>query len=115
MTSERVAQAYSSLAGRYIELLGSVDSRHPNDLRLIDGHLGRLAGPVLDLGSGPGHLSGFLSLMDSEVTGVHLVPELIAHARQSHPAARFYVGSLAELARPDASVAGVLPGSPSST
>jgi SAM-dependent methyltransferase len=108
MNSELVAQAYSSLAGRYIELFGSVDSVHPDDLRLIDGHLGRLPGPVLDLGCGPGHLSGFLSMTGSEVTGIDLVPEFIAYARQSQPAARFKVGSFTELARPDASVCGVL-------
>jgi SAM-dependent methyltransferase len=108
MTPDRVAQAYSSLADRYIELFGSVDSVHPDDLRLIDDHLGRLTGPVLDLGCGPGHLSGFLDLTGSEVTGIDLVPEFIAHARQSYPAVRFEQGSLAELTRPDASVAGVL-------
>jgi SAM-dependent methyltransferase len=106
--AERVAQAYSSLAGRYIELFGSVDSVAPDDLRLIEAHLGRSTGPVLDLGCGPGHLSGFLSATGSAVTGIDLVPEFIAHARRSHPAARFELGSLAELARPDASVAGVL-------
>ncbi|WP_138735540.1 class I SAM-dependent DNA methyltransferase [Modestobacter excelsi] len=106
--AERVAQAYSSLAGRYIELFGSVDSVHPDDLRLIEGHLGRSAGPVLDLGCGPGHLSGFLGRTGADVTGIDLVPEFIAHARRSHPAVRFELGSLAELARPDASVAGVL-------
>jgi SAM-dependent methyltransferase len=95
MTPDRVAQAYSSLADRYIELLGSVDSVHPDDLRLIDDHLGRLTGPVLDLGCGPGHLSGFLDLTGSEVTGIDLVPEFIAHARQSYPAVRFEEGSLA--------------------
>src|ERR1700710_2648150 len=88
MASARVAQAYSSLAGRYIELFGSVDSVDPDDLRLIDAHLGGLTGPVLDLGCGPGHLSGFLARTGSDVTGIDLVPEFIAHARQVHPAPR---------------------------
>ena len=108
MTSEAVAQAYSSLAGRYIELFGSVDSVEPDDLRLIEAHLGRLTGPVLDLGCGPGHLSGFLTAAGSDVVGIDLVPEFLDHARQSHPATRFQLGSLTELAHPDATVAGVL-------
>ncbi|WP_138759867.1 class I SAM-dependent methyltransferase [Modestobacter altitudinis] len=108
MAAEHVARAYSSLAGRYIELFGSLDCVHPDDLRLVEDHLGRLTGPVLDLGCGPGHLSGFLSRTGTDVTGIDLVPEFIAHARRSHPAVRFELGSLTELARPDASVAGVL-------
>jgi SAM-dependent methyltransferase len=108
MAAPPVAQAYSALAGRYIELFGSVDSVHPDDLRLIEAHLGRSAGPVLDLGCGPGHLSAFLAATGSPVTGIDLVPEFLAHARHSHPDVTFELGSLAELDRPDASVAGVL-------
>ena len=108
MAAERVARAYSALAGRYIELFGSVDSVHPDDLRLIEAHLGRSTGPVLDLGCGPGHLSAFLAATGSPVTGIDLVPEFLAHARHSSPDVAFELGSLAELAHPDASVAGVL-------
>jgi len=108
MAAHPVARAYSALAGRYIELFGSVDSVHPDDLRLIEAHLGRSAGPVLDLGCGPGHLSAFLASTGSAVTGIDLVPEFLAHARRSHPGVRFELGPLAELACPDASVTGVL-------
>ncbi|NHC15727.1 class I SAM-dependent methyltransferase [Motilibacter deserti] len=108
MSSARVAQAYAALAERYIELLGSVESVHPDDLRLLDDHLARLTGPVLDLGCGPGHLSGYLRRAGVDVTGIDLVPEFLAHARQAHPSVRFELGSLTELDRPDASVAGVL-------
>jgi SAM-dependent methyltransferase len=108
MAADPVTQAYSALAGRYIELYGSVDSVHPDDLRLIEAHLGRSAGPVLDLGCGPGHLSAFLAATGSAVTGIDQVPEFLAHARRSHPEVPFERGSLAELARPDGSVAGVL-------
>ena len=108
MTSGHVARAYSSLAGRYIELFGSGGSADPDDVRLVVAHLGGLPGPVLDLGCGPGHLSGVLQASGSDVTGIDLVPEFIAHARRAHPGVRFELGSLAELAHPDASVAGVL-------
>jgi SAM-dependent methyltransferase len=108
VSSRDVQQAYSSLAQLYIDLLGSVESVHPDDLLLIERHLGHLEGPVLDVGCGPGHLTGFLRSAGRDVTGIDLVPEFIAHARQTYPEARFEVGSLADLARPDASVAGVL-------
>jgi SAM-dependent methyltransferase len=108
VNSRDVQQAYSSLAQQYIDLLGSVEIVHPDDLLLIERHLGHLEGPVLDAGCGPGHMTGFLGSVGLDVTGIDLVPEFIAHARQTYPEARFELGSLAGEARPDASVAGVL-------
>lgn len=103
-----VRQAYSTLAQPYIDLLGTMDAVHPDDQRLIEHHLGRANGPVLDLGCGPGHLTNFLCSAGADVTGIDLVPEFVAHARQAHPAARFQVGAMTETGRPDGSVAGVL-------
>ncbi|WP_432498750.1 class I SAM-dependent methyltransferase [Kineococcus auxinigenes] len=108
MSSRGVQQAYSSLAQQYIDLLGSVETVHPDDLRLIEQHLGHLSGPVLDVGCGPGHLTGHLHAAGCEVTGIDLVPEFIAHARRAHPGVAFEVGSLTDVTRPDASVAGAL-------
>lgn len=101
-------RAYSLLFERYIDLFGSVEHVHADDLALIGRHLGQVSGPVLDLGCGPGHLTGFLRSLHADVTGIDLVPEFIAHARRAHPAARFEVGSMSDLGRPDGSVAGVL-------
>ena len=103
-----VQRAYSALADRYVETLGSVDVVHPVDLRLIERHLGRRRGPVLDLGCGPGHLTAHLHAAGGEVTGIDLVPEFIAHARATHPGVPFEVGSLTGIDRPDGTVAGVL-------
>lgn len=108
MTPGTVQRAYSVLAERYIDLLGSLDQVHPDDLELIGRHLGGVTGPVLDLGCGPGHLTGFLRSVSADVTGIDLVPEFVAHARRAHPTARFEVGSMADLRRPDGSVTGAL-------
>ncbi len=53
-------------------------------------------------------MTGFLSSAGADVTGIDLVPEFVAHARKAHPAARFEVGSMTDIGRPDGSVAGVL-------
>jgi SAM-dependent methyltransferase len=108
VNSRDVRHAYSSLAQQYIDLLGSVEIVHPDDLLLIERHLGHLEGPVLDAGCGPGHLTAFLRSAGCDVTGIDPVPEFIAHARQTYPEARFEVGFMADGTRPDASVAGVL-------
>lgn len=81
---------------------------HRDDLRLIERHLGCLRGQVLDLGCGPGHLTGFLHASGCEVTEIDLVPEFIAHASRAHPGVPFEVGTFTDVVRPDASVAGVL-------
>jgi trans-aconitate methyltransferase len=103
-----VQQAYSSLSQQYIDLFGSGRHEHPDDLRLIDQHLGRLAGPVLDLGCGPGHLTGYLHARCPDVTGIDMVPEFIAHARKAHPTVRFELGSIVSSTRADGSAAGAL-------
>jgi SAM-dependent methyltransferase len=106
--AQRIQRAYSLLAEQYISLFGSVEHVHPGDLELIGRHLAQLSGPVLDLGCGPGHLTGFLRSLHVDVTGIDLVPEFIAHARSTHPGVRFEVGSMVDMERPAGSVAGVL-------
>lgn len=103
-----VQRAYSLLSQLYIERLGSMEIVHHDDLRLIERHLGSVDGPVLDAGCGPGHLTGFLDSIGCEVSGVDLVPEFVAHARQAHPGVQFEVESLTDASRPDSSLAGVL-------
>ena len=107
MTTD-VQQAYSRMAGQYIDLFGSVEQVHPGDLGFIAQHLTGLSGLVLDLGCGPGQLTGFLHSLDADVAGIDLVPEFVAHARSTHPGVRFEVGSMVDLDRPAGSVAGVL-------
>ncbi len=85
MNSDRVRQAYSAMAGVYLERLATMDVVHPDDRRLIERFLTGLDGPVLDLGCGPGHLSAHLHAAGCDVTGLDLVPEFLAHARATYP------------------------------
>ena len=108
MSAPGVRQAYSLLAGQYVEVCGALQHVHLDDLGLIERHLAQLPGPVLDLGCGPGHLTGFLHSVHADVTGIDPVPEFVDHARAAHPAARFELGSFEDLRRPPGSVAGAL-------
>lgn len=101
--------AYSSMAEQYIDLVDAGRWHdHEDDTALVRRHLTGLAGPVLDLGCGPGHWTAHLHALGVDVTGVDVVPEFIAHARATHPGPTFLLGSMTELDVPEHSAAGIL-------
>jgi SAM-dependent methyltransferase len=103
-----VRAAYAAASEQYIALFGDPQQEHADDVLLVQRHLTGLAGPVLDLGCGPGHWSAYLHAQGADVTGVDVVAEFIAHARGAHPGPSFRHGSMTELGLPDHSVAGIL-------
>lgn len=100
--------AYSAVSERYVALIDDEWRSDDDDAALVRRHLTGLAGPVLDLGCGPGHWTAFLHSLGADVTGVDVVPEFIAHARAAHPGPEFRLGSMTDLDVPEHSVAGVL-------
>ncbi|HEV7469713.1 MAG TPA: methyltransferase domain-containing protein [Pseudonocardia sp.] len=65
-------------------------------------------GPVLDVGCGPGYVTGHLNDAGVDAFGIDLSPEMIAIARRDYPDLRFEVGTMTDLDLADDSVAGVL-------
>ena len=108
MDFEAVRDAYATTSERYINLTDGDWSADDDDTDFVRQHLTGLSGPVLDLGCGPGHWTGYLHSLATEVTGVDLVPEFIAHARANYPGPEFRLGSMTEVDVPDHSLAGVL-------
>jgi SAM-dependent methyltransferase len=105
---EQVRQSYSLRSEQYIDLFGSSEQVDPDDLAFIGRHLTDRAGTVLDLGCGPGHLTGYLRSRGVDAVGIDLVPEFITHAKAAHPDVTFHLGSMDDLDIPDHSVAGIL-------
>ena len=108
MSAERVRDAYASVADLYIDLFGTSGQVHADDLAFIGRHLSIRPGTVLDVGCGPGHITGYLRSLGVDATGVDLVPEFIAHAKAAHPDGRYHLGSMDTLDVASGSVAGVL-------
>ncbi len=108
MDIERVRLAYGSVADLYIELFGSRQKVHAEDLAFIGRHLTDQPGPVLDLGCGPGHITDYLRSLDVDATGIDIVPEFIVHAQAAHPTGRYQLGSMENLDVPGDSIAGIL-------
>ncbi|SNY53252.1 class I SAM-dependent methyltransferase [Paractinoplanes atraurantiacus] len=105
MTSQQVRDAYGSVSTLYIDLFGTREQTHPDDLDLLRRHLS-LPGRVLDLGCGPGHLTDYLRSLGVDAAGIDMVPSFVAHARAAFPDGDYRLGSFLEL---DASsLAGIL-------
>jgi SAM-dependent methyltransferase len=101
--------SYDTAANSYADLLRDEMARLPFDramLNLFAEHVG--AGPVADLGCGPGRIAGYLHDRGVDVFGIDLSPGMVEVARRDHPQLRFEVGSLLELDLPDDGLAGAL-------
>jgi SAM-dependent methyltransferase len=103
-----IRQAYATKAREYVELFGSSDKVHADDLSLIEHYLSLRPGAVLDIGSGPGHLTEYLRTLNVDACGIDLVPQFIDHARNTYPDGRYELGSFRQLAVANGSVFGIL-------
>jgi trans-aconitate methyltransferase len=65
------------------------------------------AGPVADVGCGPGHVSRYLHERGVDVVGIDLSPQMIARARELHPGIRFETGDMLALDVEDSAWAGI--------
>lgn len=97
----RVVATYDALAVTYAERLADELDHKPFDRWLLD-RVASLAdgGPVVDVGTGPGHVAAHLAAAGARVTGVDLSPAMVGEARRRFPDLRFEVGDLTNLLRP---------------
>lgn len=110
LTDTRVS--YDTVAGNYAEELRDVLRGKPY-LRAALAVFAEVvqtggAGPVADVGCGPGHVTAHLCGLGLDAFGIDLSPVMIDVARREHPEVRFEVGSMTELELADGSVAGLL-------
>lgn len=105
-----VRDSYDRVADNYVEM-GVGDVRTYPWLRAaldVFAEAVRGAGPVLDVGCGPGTVTAYLAERGVDVSGVDLSPRMIEHARRLHPECAFRVGSSTELDLAEASFGGLL-------
>ncbi|HEX4248281.1 MAG TPA: methyltransferase domain-containing protein [Pseudonocardia sp.] len=107
-----IRASYDTVAVDYAELLESahVDSPWERAVLATFAELVLRAGggPVVDLGCGPGRLTGYLASLGLSVSGIDLSPGMVAEARRRHPELRFDEGSMTALALPDGGLAGLV-------
>lgn len=111
---ETVRASYDRVADAYVDLVAATelgDIRKQPWLKaaidtFADGVQG--LGPVLDVGCGPGTVTGYLHERGLDVSGVDLSPRMIEHARRLYPQCRFAVASCTDLDLEPDSLGGVL-------
>lgn len=102
--------SYDAIAVEYAEMFHDELADKPLDRALLAwfAELVEGAGPVADVGSGPGRVTALLAGLGVDVFGIDLSPGMVELARRQNPGLRFEVGSMLALDLPDASLGGVL-------
>jgi uncharacterized protein YceH (UPF0502 family) len=97
----KVRAAYGTVAATYAERLGDELADLPFESWLLR-RVAALAdgAPVIEVGTGPGHVAAFLAEAGADATGLDLTPEMVEEARRRHPGVTYEVGDLRRLLRP---------------
>lgn len=110
LTSTRTS--YDIVAAEYAKQIGNYLPEQPLDRALIgafaDFARTAAAGPIADLGCGPGHATAYLRDLGLTAFGIDLSPQMVEQARTAHPDLSFEVGSMTDLAMPDGSLGGII-------
>ncbi|MFI0816962.1 class I SAM-dependent DNA methyltransferase [Streptomyces sp. NPDC021098] len=105
---------YDTIADDYAEMFKSDLDDKPLDRAMLGAFAelvrqgGEAAGPVADLGCGPGRTTAYLHSLGLDVFGVDLSPGMLAVARREHPELRFDQGQMTGLDLPDGALGGIV-------
>jgi uncharacterized protein YceH (UPF0502 family) len=99
-----VRSSYDAVATAYADHLVDELLGLPFETWLLDRVLAHAAGqPVVEVGSGPGHVTAYLADGGADATGIDLSLAMVTEARRRFPGPTYEVGDLRRLSRPAAS------------
>jgi uncharacterized protein YceH (UPF0502 family) len=102
----RVRASYDEVAADYADALADELAGLPFERWLLDRVVAHAAGgPVVEVGSGPGHVTAYLAEGGAAASGIDLSPAMVDEARRRFPDVDFQVGDLRRLSRPATSAA----------
>jgi uncharacterized protein YceH (UPF0502 family) len=98
---DKVRAAYAAVAASYAEQLCDELASLPFESWLLR-RVVELSddAPVIEVGTGPGHVAAFVAEAGADVTGLDLTPEMVDEARRRYPGVNYQVGDLRRLMRP---------------
>ncbi|WP_285761539.1 class I SAM-dependent methyltransferase [Nocardiopsis ansamitocini] len=106
------ADAYDAVAVRYAAFARNELDALPLDRAVLaafaDLARSTTAGPVAELGCGPGRVAAHLRDLGLDVFGVDLSPVMVDLAREAYPGIRFEVGSMDALDLADGTLSGIV-------
>ena len=106
---EAVLRVYDGMAADYAVRYGAELQEPDSDTEFLDAALAGLpAGPVLDVGCGPGQVSRYLLNHGRTAIGIDLAPGMLAAAARQVPSARLIAADLLALPLRPASCAGAV-------
>ena len=99
---------YNRVAKEYVERIFGELEHKPLDRQLLDRVAASIAGPVCDLGCGPGHVARYLRERGVDVCGIDLSSEMIGQARRLNPGIEFAQGNMLSLDVADEAWGGIV-------
>ncbi|MGH3914438.1 MAG: class I SAM-dependent DNA methyltransferase [Pseudonocardiaceae bacterium] len=104
--------AYDAVASLYAARFGNALETRPLERALLAAFAELVqahdAGPVADIGCGPGHVTAHLHALGPTTFGIDLSSAMVALARRAHPDLRFDEGSMTALDLADGVLSGIL-------
>ncbi|MEV6867383.1 methyltransferase domain-containing protein [Streptosporangium subroseum] len=105
-------ESYDTVAVDYAKLLSAELADKPLDRAMLAAFAELVqangAGPVADLGCGPGRVTAHLDCLGLSAFGIDLSPGMVAVARQTYPGLRFDEGSMTALDLKDDVLGGIV-------
>jgi SAM-dependent methyltransferase len=92
-------ESYDRVAEDYAAHFRDELAHKPFDRKMLDWLVEKVgdAGPICDMGCGPGQIARYLRDRGAAVCGVDLSPEMVRHARIANPDVAFQQGDLLDL------------------
>jgi hypothetical protein len=98
---DKVRAAYAAVAVSYAEQFCDELAGLPFESWLLRRVVDLADGaPVIEVGTGPGHVAAFLAEAGADATGLDITPEMVDQARCRYPGVSYQVGDLRRLMRP---------------
>ena len=98
---QRLQNSYDTVAEEYARRIYDELKDKPLDRALLDRFARESQAPVVDIGTGPGHIARYLHDQGVDVFGIDLSIEMVKRAQLLNPGLEFRQGDMLAIDAPD--------------